>query len=83
MFQWILDSEGRLLKVNIPLESNVEVILNLNKWNPYLKSNKASKETRLGWMDLFFRKTTKKLVQLWGKKALQVKNTEKQEFPYP
>ena len=34
MFPWIWDSEGRLLKVNIPLESNLEVSFNLNTIEP-------------------------------------------------
>ena len=37
MFQWIRDSEGILLKVNISLESNLEVSLNLNTMEPLLE----------------------------------------------
>ena len=37
MFQWLRNSEGRLVKVSIPQESNSELGLNLNPMEPPAK----------------------------------------------
>ena len=34
MFQWIRNSEGRLVKISIPRESDSELDLNLNTMEP-------------------------------------------------
>ena len=41
MFQWIRNSEGRLVKVSIPQESDSELSLNLNPMQPPPKEQQS------------------------------------------
>ena len=48
MFQWIRDFEGILVKVNSPLQSNLEVSLNLNTMEPLPKEHKSQQGDKIG-----------------------------------